>query len=433
MSACRVPGKVNIDTEVKLHSQASWPARSEKSYARWLVLALGIAIIVAAVGPRMSYSVFIEPVSAEMGWTRTSAVLPFAVLVLGWGLLQPVIGRLIDFYGPRAVIIISLAVAGFAFAATSQITQLWQMVLLLGVIYAPAAAGSGPISLNVLIAPWFGERHRAKVFAAISGFLPISVFVIAPLSFWAINNWGWRQAFIGLGVLFLATVPLAFFGLRERHRPDSQPGTREWSGFLGQLWQDAARAFRLPPFRYLSLAYFTCGFTAIFFMGQLAVVATAYGFTPALGATAVAVSGIVAGAGTLLCGVLADRYSRTIVLAIVYALRGLGFVLLLTVGALSPAAFMTAVVVSAFPLFATDPPTNALIYGLFQRQGVGLRLGLAFSLHHIGGFMGMLIGGLLFDMVANYAIMLWIGAGLMFFATAMSLRARQALKGHPGA
>lgn len=400
-------------------------------HARWFILAASLVVILVTTGPRQSYSVFIEPLTAELGWSRTAVVLPYALLTLFWGLIQPVAGRLIDLYGPRAIVLVSVIIGGLVFISTAFVTELWQMILLFSIIYSVAVAGGGPIALTVLLAPWFGEQQRAKVFAACYAIMPASVFIFAPLAFTVINGWGWRYAFIVLGLLILVGIPVTLFGLRELNPPVPSARDKVWAGFLTRMLHDSRVAFRFHPFLYLSLAFFACGFTSIFFLGQLAVVATAYGFTPSIGAIATALAGIVSGVGTIACGVLADRYPRANVLAVTYFVRGLGFLSLavLTIG--SPLIFYAVVSLIAFALFGTAPSTNALVYEMFRGRGAGMLLGLVFVLHQVGGFSGMLLGGLLFDLLGNYAVMFWLSFGLMIFATIMSLRAGKLLKETP--
>ncbi len=390
--------------------------------ARWFVLAAGLAVIFVTAGPRMSYSVFIEPIATDLGWSRTAVVLPYALLTLFWGLVQPAVGRLIDFYGPRTVILVAVIIGGLAFISTAFVTQLWQMILLFSLIFSIAVAGSGPVSLMVLLAPWFGEQQRARVFAAGYALTPASVFIFAPLAFTIITGRGWRDAFIVLGLVILVGIPLVLAGLRERNPPVLNTRVKEWGGFLTLLLRDSRAAFRFRPFFYLSLTYFACGFTAIFFSGQIAVVATAYGFTPAVGTMAVVLTGIASSVGTITCGVLGDRYPRAKVLAVTYAIRALGFILLATLAPDSPLAFYAIVILIAFALFGTAPTTNALVYGMFRGQGVGMLMGLVFLLHQVGGFLGMFLGGLLFDLFADYTTMFWLGFGLLIFAVLMSLR-----------
>lgn len=395
--------------------------------ARWYVLAASLAIVFIVTGPRLSYSIFIEPLTADLGWSRTLVVLPFAILVLLTGLFQPVVGRFVDSYGPRVVILISVVIGCLALVATSFVTQPWQMVALFSVVFSMAVAGTGPIPLMVLLAPWFSERQRAKVFGVLYALLPISVFFFAPVVFVVISSWGWRVAFMILGLFFLGSIPLVVMGLRERNPHSRKGGENILKGFLARMVGDGKIAFSLRPFLYVSLAYFTCGFTAIFFIGQIAAIATSYGFVPEVGVTAAALTGIASGVGTIACGVLADRYPRAIVLSGTYLIRAVGFILLVTLVAHNMFVFYGVVILIGLVLFGTAPSTNALVYEMFRGRDAGMLLGLVFVLHQVGGFLGMFLGGLTFDLFGNYAFMFWLASGLMVFATILSAQAGRLL------
>jgi MFS family permease len=391
---------------------------------RWRIFFASLVVVFIVTGVRQPYSVFIEPLTVEFGWSRAAVSLPYSLLILFWGLSQPFIGRLIDVRGARRVIAVCIVLGSVALLLTAFIQELWQLSLVYGLLLGLTTAGGSIVAFNVLLGPWFDERNRAKVFAACHTAIPASAFLFAPLAFGLITAWSWRHAMFVFGLLTLLTLPVLLTWVREapaqvqvrRDRVAGRGNEAFWVAFRGEV----QRALLYRPFLYLFLAYSACGFTSFFFAGHIAAVATSRGFSPAVGAMAAGLAGISSAVGGLACGVLADRFSRSVVLASTYLARGVGFLLLGYLTIESPLAFYLTTVVVSFPVFGTAAITNALAYEMFGGRGAGLLLGLAFTLHQVGGFLGTLSGGAVFDWTGEYTLMFLVGTVLLLSSSLLS-------------
>lgn len=393
---------------------------------RWFILFASLVVVFTVTGVRQPYSVFIGPLTADFGWSRATVSFPFSLLILFWGLSQPFIGRLMDIHGPRGVIAVSVFLGSAALLLTAFIQELWQLSLVFGVLLGLTTAGGSVVAFNVLLGPWFDERNRGKVFAASHTAIPASAFLFAPLAFALITTWSWRHAMFVFGILTSLTLPLLLACVREapaqvRARRDQATGEGS-KAFWVIFRQEIRMALSYRPFVYLFSAYFACGFTSFFFAGHIAVVATSRGFSPEVGALAAGLTGIFSAIGGLACGVLADRFSRPVVLTWTYVARGVGFLLLgyLPIG--SPLAFYLITVLVSFPIFGSAAITNTLVYEMFGGRGAGLLLGLGFTLHQVGGFLGTLSGGFIFDWTGEYTLMFLLGVAVLLTAAGLSSR-----------
>jgi MFS family permease len=369
-----------LDTDTLMKEKLTQAAAQP---GRWLIFFASLVVVFTVTGVRQPYSVFIGPLTADFGWSRAAVSFPFSLLILFWGLSQPFIGRLMDIHGPRGVIAISVFLGSAALLLTAFIQELWQLSLVFGVLLGLTTAGGSVVAFNVLLGPWFDERNRAKVFAASHTAIPASAFLFAPLAFILITTWSWRHAMFVFGILASLTLPLLLACVREapaqlRARRDQATGEGS-KAFWVIFRQEIRRALSYRPFVYLFSAYFACGFTSFFFAGHIAVVATSRGFSPEVGA--------------------------------------LGY---LPIG--SPLAFYLISVLVSFPIFGSAAITNTLVYEMFGGRGAGLLLGLGFTLHQVGGFLGTLSGGFIFDWTGEYTLMFLLGMAVLFAAAGLSSR-----------
>ncbi|MBI2874857.1 MAG: MFS transporter [Firmicutes bacterium] len=400
---------------------------------RWSVFIAGVLVILAVGGSRMGYSVFIEPLASHFGWNRAAAALPYSLMVLGWGFSQPIMGRLIDFYGPKKIIFISSMLGAVALFVAATVTQLWQLSLVFVLLLGVSTAGSTTTAFNMLLAPYFSDRQRAKVFATNLATVPGSVLLFAPMAFAIITRWGWRQAFLALGLMVVLCLPVILAFLRDH--PETKARVQEQAGkkmhlgvFLRQMVADAHQSLSFRPFRYIFLAYFSCGFASFFFLGHIAALTTSVGFTPAQGATAAALSGVVGAAGAFIFGALADRYYRANILSLTYLSRALGFLLLANFTTDNISVFYLLILVAGLPIYGGGAITNTMVYEMFRDRGAGMLMGLVFTMHQIGGFIGVFAGGLFFDLFGGYGLILWLTSAVLIVSTILSYRAGRMLR-----
>ncbi len=221
-------------------------------YYGWVIVAVGIIVSCIGVGTMMSLSVFLQPLSVEMGWSRggISAALMLAFLCMGvssfaWGAVS-------DRYGTRAAVLAGGVLLGLGLGAASRAVELWQFQALFGVLVG-TAAGSSYAPLIATATNWF-DRHRSLAVALVSLGLGVGTITVAPLATWLILSNGWRTAMLALGGIAWATVLPAALLLR---RPPAQSEERPMVSGGGTALK-VGDALRTPQFAAVAGTYFAC-------------------------------------------------------------------------------------------------------------------------------------------------------------------------------
>src|SRR5262245_61126931 len=184
------------------------PSRSDRLHYAWIVLAATTFVLLTAGGVRAAIGVFIKPLEAEFGWSRTALSFAVAVSIALYGVTGPVVGRLADRWGPRWVLVVGVALVGVGTALGAVVTQFWHFFLTVGVIAAiGSSAAAAPVAATVATR-WF-ERHRGLVLGINGAGMAAGQLVILPLAMGLVAIMGWRGAFFALGAgLIVIVVPL---------------------------------------------------------------------------------------------------------------------------------------------------------------------------------------------------------------------------------
>ncbi len=182
----------------------------------WVVLALTTFVAFIASGVRLSYGVFVIPLSDAFALNRAEAVLPMSMSMVVWGAVQPFTGAWMDTYGARKIILVSLLVMALGFAAASRAQSLWQLPIAYALLIGGASSGLAVAAFTVLVSRWFGPEQRGKAIGIALAGIPVGSVVFAPLASALAHRWSWQAAFLFLSAaLVLIALPLAWFFLRE--------------------------------------------------------------------------------------------------------------------------------------------------------------------------------------------------------------------------
>jgi MFS family permease len=174
----------------------------------WVTLAI-------ASGLYFSFPIFFVALFEEFGWSRGATALAFSISSITQGLLSPVVGTLVDRFGPRRVILSGTFVLGAACLLGSRVGSLWSLYLITGVLAAVGVCAVSWVPSGALIARWFAERRGSMMGIAFSG-MGAGVLLMGPLAQWLIDGYGWRAAYLVLGMGTLAVlVPIVWFGIRD--------------------------------------------------------------------------------------------------------------------------------------------------------------------------------------------------------------------------
>jgi predicted MFS family arabinose efflux permease len=382
------------------------------------VLLCGALIVTLSMGIRHGFGLWLQPITMDRGWSRETFAFALAIQNLAWGLAGPFAGMLADRFGAFRVLIVGslLYAAGLVLMAvsTSGLAFTGSAGLILGMAQSGTtyAVVYGVIGRNV--AP--DKRSWAMGVAAAAG--SFGQFLMVPVENWLIGGFGWQNALFLLGCLALAIVPLAY-GLKE-------PKVSPLAGMHQQSIGHALReAFSYPSFQLLMAGYFVCGFQVVFIGVHMPSYLKDNGLTPDVATTALALIGLFNVFGTYAAGSLGQRMQKKYILSAIYALRSVAIVIFLSVP-LTPWSVYLFASVMGFLWLSTVPPTNAVIAQIFGVQYMSMLGGFVFLSHQVGSFLGVWLGGRLYDTTGSYDVVWWIAVALGIFAALVNLPVREA-------
>jgi predicted MFS family arabinose efflux permease len=382
------------------------------------VLLCGALIVTLSMGIRHGFGLWLQPITTDRGWSRETFAFALAIQNLAWGLAGPFAGMLADRFGAFRVLIVGslLYAAGLVLMAvsTSGLAFTGSAGLILGMAQSGTtyAVVYGVIGRNV--AP--EKRSWAMGVAAAAG--SFGQFLMVPVENWLIGSFGWQNALFLLGCLALAIAPLAF-GLKE---PKATPHAGMHHQSIGHALREA---FTYPSFQLLMAGYFVCGFQVVFIGVHMPSYLKDHGLTPDVATTALALIGLFNVFGTYAAGSLGQRMPKKYILSTIYALRSVAIVVFLSVP-LTPWSVYLFASVMGFLWLSTVPPTNAVIAQIFGVQYMSMLGGFVFLSHQVGSFLGVWLGGKLYDATGSYDVVWWIAVGLGIFAAIVNLPVREA-------
>ena len=394
------------------------------------ILIAGCVILMFNFAIRASFGVFQIPIAAEFGWARAEFSMAIAIQNLAWGIGQPIFGALAERFGDRRAIITGaiLYAAGLVLSSYA-VTPGQHQILEILVGFGIAGTGFGVILAIVGRAASAENRSVALGIATAAGSAG-QVFG-APVAQALLNHFPWQTVF----VIFAVTVLATLFALPFLRSP-SIATKAELEESLGTV---LLRAFKDPSYIMIFLGFFSCGYQLGFLTahfpafitevcgaidpsGMLAGIGITT--TSALGAIAISVIGLANIGGSIFAGWLGNRYTKKYLLAGVYLARTV-------VSALFIMTPMTPTTVLLFSLvmgtlwLATVPLTSGLVAHIYGLRYMGTLYGFVFLSHQIGSFLGVWLGGMMYDMTGSYTTVWWIGVGVGLFSAIVHLPIRE--------
>ena len=374
-------------------------------YAWVVVTVLAITLTIAS-GARFLFGVVLKPVSEEFGWNRaqlTGAVL-LGMIVLS--VCQPLVGILVDRIGSKRILVGGLALLGLSLIPFSFVTNLWQVYLLYGFVMSFGLAAASPVLATALVGRWFTAKRGLAMSMATSG-SAFGQLLIVPLAAVVMLNTSWQMTYRILAVALLAiALPLSAIFLRDAPDATGTSGER-MPPEEGLTLRDAVAH---PAFWVLAFGFVVCGWTMAFPNVHFLAYADDMGMSVLHAANTVSATAVFSIVGSVLLGLAADRYRRTSVLALTYALRGIAFLLLF----LLPAGNLLYVygLVLGISWTATTPLTAAIAADRYGPKHLGLIFGSLFTFMNLGFGVGSLLDGALYEATGGYGAALLINAAL---------------------
>ncbi len=391
------------------------------------VLACGGLIVTLSMGIRHGFGLWLAPITMERGWPRESFALAMALQNLTWGLAGPITGMLADRFGAFRVLLAGSVLYALGLIGMALSTSSTAFAATTGILIGIAQSGTtyavvyGVIGRNVDPA----KRSWAMGMAAAAG--SFGQFLMVPVESTLISQLGWQNALIALGLAALVIAPLAW-GLRE-------PGlhaARHHSGPSQSIGAALREAFATPSFGLLMAGYFVCGFQVVFIAVHMPSYLKDQGLPPQVASTALALIGLFNVFGTYTAGSLGQKLAKRHILSAIYLLRAV----VITIFILTPISPLTVSVFAAvmgFLWLSTVPPTNAIVAQVFGVQHLSMLGGLVFLSHQVGSFMGVWLGGRLYDATGSYRLMWWIAVALGVFGAIINQPVRESALVRPAA
>ena len=385
--------------------------------AVWLTLAI-------ASGLYFSFPVFFVALLEEFGWSRGATAAAFSISSVIQGVLSPVVGMLVDRLGPRRIMLGGAVVLGVACVLASRIGALWSLYAVIGVLAATGLCAVSWVPSGTLIARWFAERRGSMLGLAFSG-MGAGVLVMGPLSQWLITAYGWRAAYVVLGVATLAVLlPLIWFGVRDA-RVAAAPKRGEAEPRPTPARRDIGDALRTTAFWALFFAYLCTPLAVFSVVTHSVAFAVDHGFARLFVAGIFGLTGLLSVAGRILFGVAADRIGRAPAATISYGCTALGTLCLLGLELWPHAAALYA-----YALFfglgfgARGPIITAMASQIFPGRRFGVIYGILSVGNGIGGGVAPWFGGFVHDVTGSYRIAFVIAVGFCAIGSACFWLAR---------
>ncbi len=391
---------------------------SPQKLSMFQVLACGAAIVTLSMGIRHGFGLWLQPITQAQGWTRETFAFALAVQNLSWGIFGIFAGMVADRFGAFRVIaggavLYALGLVGMALSPTGLL-----FTLTAGVLIGAAQAGTtyaviyGVIGRNISA----DKRSWAMGVAAAAG--SFGQFLMVPTEGFLISTLGWQTALLVLGGAVLLIVPMAL-GLRENGFDGGVPAKRDQS--IGQALREA---LKYPSFQMLMAGYFVCGFQVVFIGVHMPSYLKDKGLSPQVAGYALALIGLFNVFGTYAAGVLGQRMAKRKILATIYFSRAI-VISVFIAAPLSPASVYIFSSLMGLLWLSTIPPTNAVVAQIFGIQHMSMLSGFIFFSHQIGSFMGVWLGGFLYDRTGSYDIVWYIAIVLGVLAGLINLPVRE--------
>lgn len=394
------------------------------------VLLIGCFIILVSFSIRASFGLFQIPISAEFGWPRAEFSLAIAIQNLAWGIGQPIFSAIAEKIGDRKAIIMGGLVYAVGLilssaAVSPQAHQTYEILIGFGI------AGTGFGVILAAVGRASSDKHRTMSLAIATAAGSGGQIVGPLLAEWLLSFTSWQSVFmifaaIIIGSLF--TLPFMQVPQNINHQEADQSMT-----------EILRKAFKDPSFAMLFLGFFSCGYQLAFMTAHFPALVTemcgpilsggilnSIGITTtsALGAAALAVIGVTNIVGTLGAGYLGSRYPKKYILCGVYT----GRTIIATAFIMTPITPETVLLFSMFMgalWLATVPLTSGLVGHIYGLRYMGTLYGVVFFSHQLGGFLGVWLGGRMYDIYGNYEAVWWVGIAVGAFSALIHLPIRE--------
>ena len=395
------------------------------------VLVAGCVVLMLGFAIRASFGVFQIPIAEEFGWARAEFSLAIAIQNLAWGIGQPLFGAVAERFGDRKAIVAGalLYAAGLvlsAYAVTPGQMQLLEILVGFGI------AGTGFGVVLAIVGRAASAENRSMTLGIATAAGSAGQVVGAPFAEFLLQSFHWQVVF----VIFAGIILSALFALPFIRSPKVATKA-ELEESMGVVLK---RAFKDPSYTLIFLGFFSCGYQLAFITAHFPAFVTelcgpidpggmlagiGITTTSALGAMSIATIGLFNIVGTVTAGWLGKRYTKKYLLAGIYTGRTIAAAVFILLPITPESVLIFSAVMGALWL-ATVPLTSGLVAHLYGLRYMGTLYGVVFLSHQIGGFLGVWLGGMMYDITGGYTLVWWIGVGVGAFSAIVHLPVREA-------
>jgi predicted MFS family arabinose efflux permease len=371
-----------------------------------LILVCGSIVVVLTYGLRSSFGLFLKPMSIDLGWGREIFAFALALQNLLWGAFQPFVGAVADKWGSGRVVAAGSLIYALGLFIMSETASPFALHMSAGVLIALGLSGASLIVVLGAVGRAVDPEHRSWALGIVTAAGSVGQLTVVPISQAFLSNYGWPTAFRLLGICMLAMIPMAV-ALAGRTSLASDSGKETLGEALGEAKRHTA-------------GFFVCGFHVAFIAVHLPAYLTDRGLSPQLGAWALALIGLFNIFGSVTSGVLGGKRSKKYLLSFLYSARAATFLAFILV----PLSISTVLAFSAVIgvlWLSTVPLTSGLVAQIFGPRYMGMLFGIVFFSHQVGSFIGVWLGGYLFDATGSYMMVWWLSVALGLLATALHL------------
>ncbi|MDO9535525.1 MAG: MFS transporter [Bacillota bacterium] len=396
-------------------------------YYGWVIVGL-MFFAITTNGIRGSFGAYFTSWESEFLVSRTIVTLISIISWITFAIFQPIIGKMNDRFGSRAVISVSLLLIGLSLILSSVSTQIWQLTLFLGIMATLGFAGSSNVTATSLVSQWFVEKQGLVLGFIVSGMAVGHLFIV-PISLYLISNYSWRVSMFSIGLAVTCVLVPLCYGL-IRSKPEDI-GLVQYGKVTVNEHEHSAVSFKEkvqvssifiimkdPVFWKLTIPYFFCGFTDVGLIGTHFIPFAEMQFSVVV--IAIAYS-LIAGFnifGTISTGYLSDKIHRSNLLAYIYFIRGVTFCILIF--AKTPLWLFVFAALYGATEMASIAPTSSLCINLFKNASIGMIFGFVSVSHHLGAALGSFFAGITYDLYGSYTfifilsiILIWGSAVLV--------------------
>lgn len=381
------------------------------------VLIGGSLIILLTFAVRASFGVFQIPIAEEFGWPRAEFSLAIAIQNLAWGIGQPIFGAIAERFGDRKALILGaiLYAGGILLSAGATLPIQHQF---LEILVGFGIAGTGFGVILAIVGRASSDKNRSISLGIVTAAGSAGQIVGAPFAEFLLSFTSWQMVFVIFAGVIMATVlilPLL--------KAPPMASKAELEESMGEILK---KAFKDPSFTMIFVGFFSCGYQLSFVTAHFPALVTemcgpivpgsmlhniGITSTSSLGAIAISLIGLANVGGTLLAGWLGNRFPRKYLLTAIYVGRTLAAAMFI-IFPITPTTVIIFSIVMGSLWLATVPLTSGLIAYLYGLRYMGTLYGIVFFSHQLGGFLGVVLGGWMYDLYGDYNAVWWIGVGV---------------------